>query len=60
MKYLLVLVTLLSLTACGHNDNKQAAVDAYKANANTFHDKTVYESSPEGKAENLKKLKGAI
>lgn len=60
MKCFCLLVMLLSLTACGHDDNKQAAVDAYKANANAFHDKTVYEGSPEGKAENLKKLKGAI
>lgn len=55
-----IFLALCFLTACGHDDNKRAAVDAYKATANTFHDKTVYEGSPEGKAENLKKLKDAI
>lgn len=59
MKYFLLAMSLSILTACG-NSKEQAAADAYKANANAFHDKTVYEGSPEGKAENLKKLKGAI
>ena len=57
MKYFLVLVTLLSLTACGKSAEKSAA-DDYAARVDAAHKELEQRSTPEGAAAYGKKLRG--